>query len=153
MQTLKEVRVEFDFILHSWKGTLDNRESAVLSLVFGVILITINIISLSTSTPKSSSMSTKIFCQNPKVKTPIFHVHKKNKEDTLNKMSFVFKQEKKGKKGWTHNKVIKTRPQSCAGHHHQFLPCGKILSFLGILLFPKYSFEKVTNRTRLQQNF
>ena len=78
---------------------------------------------------------------------------KKNKEDTLNKMSFVFKQEKKGKKGWTHNKVIKTRPQSCAGHHHQFLPSDKILSFLGILLFPKYSFEKVTNRTRLQQNF
>ena len=33
MQTLKEFRVEFDFILHSGPGTLDNRESAYLIIV------------------------------------------------------------------------------------------------------------------------
>ena len=43
MQTLKEFRAEFHFILHSGTGTLDNVESDVLSLEV-VILITINII-------------------------------------------------------------------------------------------------------------
>ena len=80
MQTLKEFRVEFDFILHSGTGTLDNVESNVLSLVVyrsssspSKLSANINIIT------KSSSTSTEIFCQNPKVKPPIFHVHKKRK--------------------------------------------------------------------------
>ena len=39
MQTLKEFRVEFDFILHSGPGTLDNRESAYLIIVTDAVRV------------------------------------------------------------------------------------------------------------------